>query len=415
MKMNKLLILLLSILVAFALWMYVITIVSPESEETFTGVVKLEGLQKDLMLTDDAAPAATVTVKGNRTDLAKLSGTELVLKADLSKIIEPGVYDVTYNLVTPGDIPSGSLTVQTRDPGTVSVTVERKVIDRPIEVKVEDNDTNVKSGHTVHELKLDAEQILVTGPESVIDKIAYAKVELDLTDKDKSFGEERPVTLCDEDGNPVDDSRVEYGKTLYVTTVIHQVKELKLDVKVVYGGGATAKTSQITKSLETISVHGLADDLKKLDELLENGVLYLGTVNLAEVEADTPVDEPLEFDIIKKLPEGVEVQGDTEKLTVSVHFPDLQIVELMVTEFELKNVAEGMDAQCLTKELKVRIRGPKEAMETLTADKVKLVLDFAGAKTGNSKLAPQVVITGAEYKGAGALGTYEVDVSLEKK
>ena len=67
---NKILYLLISIIVAIGIWMYVITVVSPESEKTYYNipvVLNNESVLNDkgLMIVTEKIPTVTLTLRGN--------------------------------------------------------------------------------------------------------------------------------------------------------------------------------------------------------------------------------------------------------------------------------------------------------------------------------------------------------------
>ena len=85
---NKILYLLLSVVIAFGLWGYVITTVSPEWEETYYDIpvaLKNEKVlhENGLMLNEKETPTVTLRLKGNRSDLINLNKSDITLVADL--------------------------------------------------------------------------------------------------------------------------------------------------------------------------------------------------------------------------------------------------------------------------------------------------------------------------------------------
>ena len=88
---SKFLSFLLSLAIAFVLWFYVITVVSPGSEEWINDIpVVFEGetvLTEDrgMMITSDSGDVLVdLRLSGNRTDLAKVNRGNITLKVDLS-------------------------------------------------------------------------------------------------------------------------------------------------------------------------------------------------------------------------------------------------------------------------------------------------------------------------------------------
>ena len=408
MSKKNLLYLLLSIVLAFGMWLYVITVVNPESEETFYDVPvvlkNMESLQdKELMLILEENPTVTLDLIGNRTDLVRLNKSDITVMVDLARIYEPGEHELNYSVSFPANEGGGAISLQNKKPANLKITVERKIIDKPVDVVV-DAQGFVPGDCIVQEEIFSSRQVLVSGPKSVVDQITQARISVDYENKEKTFTQVAKPTLCDANGQPVDAQLVETDiGSVEVTVVVQKIKEVALKVTVVDGGGATSMTSDVNIEPKKIKVSGTEEDLAGLD------TLELGTINLA----DYPLDTTKEFPI--KLPAGVKDLGNNETASVSIKFPDLNIVELTVTEFEAANVPEDMEEEILAQALTVRIRGPKTQMAQITGEDVKIVVDLKGSKPGTFNAAAKVVITNSAFSTAGALGTYSVTVSLTEK
>ena len=198
-KYKKLLWLLVALLISLAMWLYVITVVSPESEAEFHNVpVVLQGesvmADRKLMFIMEEKPTVTLTLIGNRSDLNKLNASNITVTVDLTRIYESGHHELQYNIAFPGDIPNGAVSVKSREPGNFSLDVERRVVNKPVDITVNTVINGVStapvSGYEIMETNLNREQILITGPSSVVDKIAMARVDVNMNERKTSFGED---------------------------------------------------------------------------------------------------------------------------------------------------------------------------------------------------------------------------------
>ena len=84
MRKNKITAILLSLVIAFGLWLYVVTNVSQEAEYTIYNVpVVMEGEallnEKNLMITSVSADDVDLTLSGSRSDLAKVNNSNMLL------------------------------------------------------------------------------------------------------------------------------------------------------------------------------------------------------------------------------------------------------------------------------------------------------------------------------------------------
>ncbi len=127
---NKVIYALLSAVIAFGLWLYVITVVNPEADQTFYNVPVVmtnESVLKDkgLMIASDGDLYATLVLKGNRTDLNNLKSSDITLIADLSKINEDGKQKLNYTISYPGQFGDNAFEVLSHTPDKVELDIVR--------------------------------------------------------------------------------------------------------------------------------------------------------------------------------------------------------------------------------------------------------------------------------------------------
>ncbi len=402
---NKFVAILLSAVIAFALWSYVITFISSDREDTFYNIpVAYQGEaileERGMMITSEEKPTVTVTLRGNRNNLNKLDSSNITIIADLTRVYESGVQNLDYTISYPGDLPRTAFTVLSQYPTNIKVTVEQKVQKEvPVNVIYKGS---VPTDYLADKEKaeLDFDKVTISGPASVVDKITQARIEVDLTDRNASFIEKYRFTLCDAAGEPVDAQKIEVNVAeVELTLSILQVKEIPLKVNVIAGGGATEKTSKITIEPQTIKVCGSENVLAEIDEL------ELGTIELGELRQDS-----IEKFAIK-LPAGVKNLTGKEEAVVMVKFPDLATKVLTVTNITALNVPEGMEAEFMTEELLISVRGEKKLVQKMLPGDISVTVDFTGAQPGSFTIKANVVM-GVGYTEVGALGTYEVSATL---
>lgn len=413
---NKFLTGLLSAVIACALWMYVITVVSPGSTDTYYNIpvnLRNESVLHDrgLILTSSDALFVNMELSGNRTDLAKITKDNITLVADLSTIYEPGTQTVNYSYFFPGNVANDAITVLDRSPSKITLTVEQMIsksvpINLVYEGKLLSDDYIVDKDNVMltdmQGTEIEDGMVDVTGPKSVIDQITQAVIAVDLTDRSTSFSANYRYTLCDKDGEPVDAQYVttnvgEISLTLY----IQQVKEIPLRLEIISGGGATEETSQIQFEPKTIKISGSESALDLIDELV------LGTINLGEMTEDQELTFPIE------LPAGVTNRTGLEEATVTVKFPELLMKTFTVTQITPVGVPNGYEADVVTQALTVTVRGPRELVEAMTEKDITVNVNFAGEQPGTFTASANVTMSVA-YSGVGAVGTYSVSATMRE-
>ena len=192
---NKLLAMLISLGISLALWFYVVTVVSPNSDKHFSNIpvtilseVVLQ--DRDLMITTTEFPKVSLHLEGNRSDLNKLNSSNITMSADVSRIGEPGTHNVVLTPVFPGDVPNNAISVLSRTPSVITIEVEKRTTK---EVPVDIRYTGVLPEDYMADkenLELDFKNITIAGPKSVVDQIAIAQIEVNLDGKNESFREQ---------------------------------------------------------------------------------------------------------------------------------------------------------------------------------------------------------------------------------
>ena len=128
MNKSRLYSMVLSIAVAFGLWLYVVSNVSQQNDLTFYNIpVVREGEsvlnERNLMVTSVSANAVSLHLSGARDDLNKVDSSNMIVKLDLSKITEPGEkIPMNYIPSYPTDVASNAFEVTNKNPATKSPT-----------------------------------------------------------------------------------------------------------------------------------------------------------------------------------------------------------------------------------------------------------------------------------------------------
>ncbi len=408
MKRSKAYSVVLSLLVSFGLWLYVVNNVSQEDDVTFYNIpVVMENenilTEKNLMITDRSAQTISVNLSGKRSDLNKINNGNLTAKVNLGGIDEPGENTrLSYTLSYPDNVSRNDFTEETKNPDYIYVDVDtRRIKDVPVQPKWTGNRSEDYIYDTENAV-LDYPTITVIGPAAVVDQIARAEIEVDLTDQVGSIGESFRYTLCNEAGEAVDAEKVTTNvEEVRLDMPIQRIREMKLAVDVIYGGGANAQNTTVEIEPRSLRLSGGEAVLAEL------GDTYLvATINLADMEKSDNLQYTL------TLPEGVTNQTGVSEVTVSVKFTGLRTREFTLDTFQSINVPEGMTAEIINATLTVKVRGPAEQINGLTAEDIAAVVDFSNAEAGTATYKASIVF-GEEFPDVGALKTNSVSATVQ--
>lgn len=405
--MKKFLYALLSIAIAMAFWAYVITTERPGSENTFYNipvVLQNESVLQDrgLMLCQNGNMTVALTLSGNRSTLAKLDSNNITITVDLARVYRDGKQSISYNISYPPSVPRNSIEVISGNPQEISLDVVVRATKQVPVVPVYNG--AVPEGYLTDKenVLLGQKYISVTGPASVVDTISQAVVRVDIEGKTQTIDKTLPYTLCDSEGREVEDNLLETDiSEVPLVLTIQRFKEVKLNLQVFAGGGATSTNTEILMDTESIKISGSEQLLNSIGDSLN-----IGQLNLGEVMEDGT----REYDII--LPDGVVNLSGKDKVTVSVRFGDLAKKQLQIVDIRQRNLPAGLKAEILTKMLTVTVRGEKSQIDSISPEDLTVVVDFTNAETGTGTYKAQIYVDSTKYGSVGALGNYIVSVSV---
>lgn len=405
---NKLIYALLSFVIALGLWFYVVAVVSPESEDIFYNIpVTLQNEsvlnEKGFMITTQEKPTVTVRLRGNRSDLNKLTNSDILLSVDMSKINRVGTQYLSIDTDFPGSFADNAFEVLSYSPDRITLDIVEWA-KKEVDVVVAFNGA-VPAEYIVYkdDYVLDHSKVTVSGPKEIVDKITQAKVEVALDEQISTISRKFEYTLCDEAGEPVETQLLTTDVTeVDLTVKIQRVKDLQLVVNVTYGGGATEDTTSIVFSQENIKVSGSEEALAALGD-----TMVLDDINVAQILAD----EVREYEII--LPDEVDNLSGLTTVTVTISFPELKTKELPIDNITVENVPSGLTVKDIgTKVCNVLLRGSQWQIDNITSKDVQIRVDLSNATEGTELYKAEVFVTNPSFPSVGAVASYTIAVEL---
>ena len=408
MQRNKVLTILLSLIIAIGLWVYVVSTITPDDSQwvyripvTFTNE---DGLFSDRNLVLASGRDATVNLRfnGKRRDLLKLNNTNVTVTADLSQVTGAGDWRLPYTVELPETVSSSGIEVEERSSSFISINVD-KLLTRSVEIRAVFQG-DVAEGYTPEAIELEYDSMDISGPRELVDRVSYAQVVLERTNVSRTISENLSFALMDEDGVQIesDDLRCTVNGTavdkIGVLMPVNMIKEVPLRVELIEGGGATADHATVSYDPAQITIKGDPDVLAGLNSI------YLGTVDLSSIQ--NSVTE--EFSIV--IADGLtNMTGTQAKVTVELR--NLKTKTFQVSNIELTNAPENLQARLGTLSLEVQLRGTAEAIDALAASGIRAVADLSGILATGTFSVPVEIYVDASSE-VGAMGSYSVLVTI---
>ena len=323
-KHNKIIYLIVAFLLALVLWAYTVTYISPETTKEYSGILvrfTAENVLEanGLILTGGRDQTVTLTIRGNRTDLAKLDSENIKITASLGSITEAGDNEVSYTISYPDTVAGGDLAVEKKSVEKLKITTglaNSKTLYVSVATQGE-----LAENCLLENIEAEVESVSVFGPAEEINRISKAEVSVDISGKDSSAKVEEEFRFFDEAGEEVtlsDLCDVEVkryaedeatGNMISVRLDILYYRDLVLeaDCKNLPNDYEIVST-KVTP--QTVRVTGNKEDLDKLGSLLE----IVADLSAAEQTGNTwtvqcPINPPKE---------GINLHDEQTTATVTV-------------------------------------------------------------------------------------------------
>jgi len=281
-------------LIAIGFWFYVVNEVSTEAKDTIRNIpVAVVGqeelLEKDLLLTARNLENIDLKIEGNRKSLMKLTRENIVVSVDVSGIKKAGEYELRCNISLPNTVSASSVTIKNRD-NRVKLTVEDRVC-KAVEVRGEFTGS-LASGYKAEEFVLSPASVEITGPKSLVETVAYARVSLSGSGLTENYSGMLPIEWIDNNGYRVYSGNLECSVSeVYTVFPIVLEKEIPLAVELLPGGGAMAEDAVFAIEPETILISGPGKEVSKLSEVVLGEIDLSKVGNLGRFEFDIELPE----------------------------------------------------------------------------------------------------------------------------
>lgn len=226
---------LISLFFAFILWLVVNNIENPTVTESYVNIpVKL--LNTDLItdagkvyeIIEGTDVVERVSVKAPKSVHSSLNAGNITAVADVSELSSLDTISIKFSSNVYGDdIESikGSI-------DTVKLNIENKK-SKTLALKASVSGS-VKEGYLVGEVVTDQNLVRITGPESLIDRVAKASVDIDVSGFTSDIGTNLDIRLYDVENNMIQDNRISQNiKSVGTSVNIYQTTDVPVYFDVV--------------------------------------------------------------------------------------------------------------------------------------------------------------------------------------
>jgi len=369
---NKRVNMILSLLIAIALWAFVIGEVNPEASRVYRDIpIHLihESVldESGLAVLSSSDASLTVTVTGTRSEVNQIREKDIVATVDLDQAAI-GENQLRVDVKVPSKVE-----VEAQSINKVTVIVEQKIAkDVPVKVRYNGNFNGEEEPITISQ---SMETVTVTGAETNIGRVDHVDAVAEegiVTEEESTFD----CRLIPVDVNTSRVYNVELSQSaIEVTAELAKTKTVPLYVPILED--ENLQLQRIITIPETITVKGRNTDLETIESV---------TAQALDVNA---VTENTELTIIPVLPEGVEVSTETEPLVarIQVTMSISRTLSVSKADITLENLSDQYTAEILTTGIQITVVGNQDVISSLTKDNFVLKADLDGLKKGSHNVA----------------------------
>lgn len=392
---NNLLLKILSLIIAFLVWLIVVNADNPIMTESFvvSDVQLLNEAYIDadgkMCMQDEEQDPIRVTIRAERKVLDRISASDIRAVADLQQAVsldtDPVMVPITAVCagIAPEDIQV--------TPQNLSLHVEDKDTQEFV-VNVTTNNTRPDRGYEVGTLSSNPEKIKITGPISLINKIDRVNAAIDVSDASEDVTEETEVTVIDKNGEVFSDTDMAYLNVskVYVTARLWEVRS-DVRIRAEYSGTAAEgyEAESITTTPNVITVAGSTSALEALEE--QNNTIWIPADEVDISGEKSDYEEKI--NISDYLPEGLKLTADSSEdlfIRVNILPEGSSVCEVPTKNIIVENAPDTMQVAFDTAMIEVRVKKTSEDLEDLTEKEIQASIDLEDIEEGSHELPVEI-------------------------
>ena len=389
---NNLLLKILSLAIALAIWLLVANINDPvvvtsyDVPVTIQNSAYLESGGKTYQVLEQQQ-MVTVILRGNSSVVENRTG-DIQAVADLTQIVDMDTTPVMVPVTATCDrVAAEDISVV---PAAIGIEIE-DMVSKDFTITVTAVYTTPSADYEVGTMEANPEKVTITGPESLIDKIDRVMAEVNTTPMNEDTTITSRLIIYDKNQDALDETEMNYLKFDIGQPVVDIHVDLwrvrgDIQLAVNYSGSPAPgyQVGDVTITPSTISVAGTDEALAQL--AVEG--------NTIEIPADAVVLDGQDSDVETRLtlseymPDDLVVANNVETAIVNVSIiPEgSQEFRVATRDITIENLDDKLRLVFDTDSVTVRVRETGGQINDLTADEISLSADMKGRGAGDYEI-----------------------------
>lgn len=339
----------------------------------------------------DGYDTIAVTVRGNRSLVESLTASRFNVVADLTQIISLETDPVMVPLTV--DCPNISKENMTASPRNINIDIE-EMVSRDFVINATAAGTTPANGFEVGEMTVDPETVTIRGPGTLMEKIERVNAVVDVSGVRADKDMQPSIQITDKNGEQITDTQMSYlsmnvseeEMTVHVTVfAVRSGVSLQVETSGEPASGYTVGNIAVTPS--TLSVVG---SRAVLDALEQNGNVITIPADSGLVDVtDKSSDVSVKIDIREILPDGLSLASqisNTAVVSVQILPANSRSITVETRNIDIEGLLDGYSCVFESSSLVIKIQGPPEILDELTASSLHARVELSGILTGRQKV-----------------------------
>src|SRR5215207_192201 len=371
----------LALALGISVWVSAVSAADPDEVDVYPNPIPLEVLGQDssLVLTSEIPQTVEVTLRAPHSVWNLLTAQENSVRAllDLSGF-SAGEHTVNVQIM----VTERPYQIVLANPTTVTVDLESIATQTfPLVLSLSGQPA---AGYQAGDATKDITEVAISGPESLVQGAARARVLVNLDGMRESIDESLPIQVVDEQNNIIQGLTINPESVGVTVPIIHLGGFREVAVKVIVQGQVSAgyRLENINVFPPVITV--FASDPKLVNDI--PGVVETQPLDLQDRREDISTRLSL------ALPEKITIVGaQTVQVQVSIS-PIQTSLTLLNQPINVTGLSEGLSAQVFPQTVDVIVSGPLPVLDALTSQDIAVSVDANGLEIGIHQLTPAVKV-----------------------
>lgn len=398
-KIQKVILVALSILLSFFLWLYVMGEENPIKTKSLNvpvTLINLDAVKKsNLVLIPDQHFNLDVTLTGRTFDLSKVTSGDLKVEGDMNAALKKGTNNIPIKITLSQSRITATLKNNSNFIAVKLDALEDKMV--PVIINIVGN---VKDGYGYTNPVARPEQVLISGPSNYVNSVTQVTGDINVRDKNTLVN--ASIAVVPRDKNGVELTNINCTPAYINGTVsIKPSKEVPIKLNTFGAVQDNKYLSSIKPEMDHVVIIGDDKYLSKISEV------NTATLDLSKITHSGSVRLNL------NLPMGVSIMDSSNSNVKVVIAMENRVEKTTECSISLNNQDPDYTYTLSTSSVKVTLRGPEKMMKTIDSNSILPVVNVASLTEGSQTVPVEVgKIDGIELK---AVTPSQVLVDIVKK